>query len=117
MDHERLFSLATNISTYTELKAAGQNTAITQSIDRAQMCIVLGFGFHEQNLQILNGSTPSYGRRVLATVLGMDAENFDTMKIRLAHAFRCDRTENVQLLSRPAHNLMTGMRPTLLSAL
>jgi hypothetical protein len=52
-DHERLFGLANNIYTFTEQASGLVKSSIEAAINEAAVIVVLGFGFHQQNMRIL----------------------------------------------------------------
>jgi hypothetical protein len=118
VNHDQLFSLATNISTYTETQAgSATKAAIQHSVDTAGLFVILGFGFHEQNLQLLTGRAPSIRRHLVATAVNVDQHNFGALKTRLGHVFRCSDIDKIQLINFDAYNLLRTLKPTLISAL
>jgi hypothetical protein len=78
--------------------------------------VFLGFGFHQQNMALLQatGSHESW-RRVVGTVQGIDSENWEFMKVIIGHATKCTPLESIQLLNRPAYQLLSTMRPSLMT--
>ena len=86
-DHEQLFVASENIRTYTEQTAAHLQTDIQEAIRQSAVIVILGFGFHQQNMAILNFSTPTT-KRIYGTVLNIDRENYESLARNLAHIFR-----------------------------
>jgi hypothetical protein len=74
-----LLSLARSISTYTEQPS---QSAIQPKIERARMVAFLGFGFHQQNIDLLRARAESW-RRAYATVLQMNTYNYSTMRVAI----------------------------------
>ena len=115
-DHERLFALSENIRTYTEQNVSGSlRSGIGTALQNARLVVFLGFGFHQQNMALLQatGSHEPW-RRVIGTVQGVDSENWELMKISISHATKCQSPTLVQLLDRSAHVLLSSMRPSLM---
>jgi hypothetical protein len=115
-DHERLFALSENIRTYTEQNVSGSlRSGIGTALQNARLVAFLGFGFHQQNMALLQatGSHEPW-RRVIGTVQGVDSENWELMKISISHATKCQSPTLVQLLDRSAHVLLSSMRPSLM---
>jgi hypothetical protein len=115
-DHERLFGLAENVRTYTEQNISDSlRSNVGNALQKARLVIFLGFGFHQQNMALLQaaGSHEPF-RRVVGTVHGIDPENWEFMKLTIANATRCKGTNPVQLLDRSAHVLLSSMRPSLM---
>jgi hypothetical protein len=114
-DHEKLFALSENVRTYTEQNISQTlQSQIRNALESARLVVFLGFGFHQQNMALLQatGSHEPW-RRVVGPVQGIDSENWQFMKIAIANATRCPH-EVVQLLDRSAHVLLSSMRPSLI---
>jgi hypothetical protein len=118
MDHKKMFLLAQNVRTYTEQNLSHDLRSAIQSVmNAARLIVFLGFGFHQQNMTLLQATSGADWRRALATVLGIDPENFETMKIRIARTLCCSGPVRIQLLPRHAHQILPSMRPTLMATL
>jgi hypothetical protein len=77
--HEKLFAISNGICTYTEWNVTEQLLSdIRVAIMNATVVVFLGFGFHQQNMQILTAGG-SINRVVFATVLGIDYNNYERM--------------------------------------
>ncbi len=113
---DKLFAITENIKTLTELTStAGQD--VEQAIGRSNLAVLLGFGFHEQNLKLLGNAGEGYrtGRcEVFATVKGIHNKNHDRLGLVLEHAFSVER-KYVRLESMLAAELLSELWPTLLA--
>jgi hypothetical protein len=79
MEHQKLFSLSNNVRTYTEQNLSDMlRNEIKSAMNKARLVVFLGFGFHQQNMKILQASTSEGWRRILGTVSGIEAENYET---------------------------------------
>jgi hypothetical protein len=118
-DHEELFALSENVRTYTEQNlSVTHRSEITSAIDKSRLIVFLGFGFHQQNMAILQTRSPAVPwRRVLGTVLGIDAENYESQKVWIGNTVGCSQPTQVQLLARNAYHLLYSMKPTLMANL
>ena len=118
-DYERLFALSGNVRTFTEQNLSDDlRGEITSAINAARTVVFLGFGFHQQNVALLQGTRGAEAwPRVLATVKNVDPANFETMKLMIANTIRCSQPSQIQLLERYAHQLLPSMKPTLMAAL
>ena len=74
----------------------------------------LGFGFHQQNMSILTGDQPD-GKRIFATVLGIDKENHDNLARNLSHTFRNNGAIQPQLLDRRCYKLLQTMKLSIMA--
>lgn len=75
----------------------------------------LGFGFHQQNMDILQVSGSVPWRRVLSTVVGIDEPNWDTLRLKIAMTVGCPNPKNVQLLNLRSHEMLPKMKLTVLA--
>jgi hypothetical protein len=112
-DHERLFSISTGIYTFTEQIDQAE---IQPVMDKARMVVFLGFGFHQQNLNLLRVTGGQPWRRAYATALGMQEENKPTMKAAISSVVGCDAPDMPVLLDWRAHVLVDRLRPALMAA-
>jgi hypothetical protein len=116
-DHEQLFQFASNVRTYTEQNLAEPlKLKIHRAMEVARLVVFLGFGFHQQNMALLRVGTAADWRRALATVVSIQSENYETMKIRIGSIIGAN-PRNVQLLPRYAYDLIQFMKPTLMANL
>jgi hypothetical protein len=117
LDHEKLFELSNNVRTYTEQdRAAELEQKIRSAIDSSRIVVFLGFGFHQQNMTLLRATNGVDWRRVLATVLGIDHENYETLKLQIATTVGAPLAK-VQVLGRDSRSLLPSMKPTLMAVL
>jgi hypothetical protein len=69
-DHEKLFTLAGNVRTYTEQHLSSDlQPQVRSAVESARLVVFLGFGFHQQNMALLQTTRGESWRRLLATVL------------------------------------------------
>jgi len=108
-DHEALFRLAKNIYTFTEQATGLAKSAIEEAINQAAVIVVLGFGFHQQNMLVLQGNRPN-SRRIFATVHGIDKENHDNLARRLSRTFQSNDPILPQMLDRFCYKLPQTMK-------
>jgi hypothetical protein len=74
--HEKLFHIAGRIRTYTEQTIENDLAErLKSTISRASTVLFLGFGYHQQNMRLLEQSDRSKVRAVFATVFGIDDRN------------------------------------------
>jgi hypothetical protein len=115
-DHERLFALAQNVRTFTEQNVPQElHQGIRSAIEAARLVVFLGFGFHQQNMTLLQASGQQW-RRVLGTDLGIDLENRDTLKRYIAATVGSE-VNRVHLLDRYCQKLLISMKPSLMATL
>jgi hypothetical protein len=114
-DHDKLFTVSKNIRTYTEQAAGHIRPDIREAVDRASRIIILGFGFHQQNMSILTGGSSHANRRIIATMIGIDRENYEHMSMNIAHVFRAANMPH--LLDRTCFTLMRSMKPSILASI
>jgi hypothetical protein len=78
---EKLFELATSIRTFTEQCEVHLPKQIETVLNSAEVLIVVGFGFHLQNMELIKPLPPASGRstppnrRGFVTVKGVDEQN------------------------------------------
>lgn len=112
-DYERLVSVAGNIRSYTE-QAEVSAVNIQSELERSRMVVFLGFGFHQQNMNLLRVSRAEGWRRVFATGMGMHEDNHPIIKTAIATTVG---TNQVPLLvDWSAANLLVQLRPALMAA-
>jgi hypothetical protein len=114
-DHNRLFSISTGIRTFTEQHTLNI-TEIQQVMDRARMVVFLGFGFHEQNLKLLQVTRAEPWRRAFGTTMHMNPENKPTMQTAIQNSVGCGAEGMPLLLDWRAHVLLNQLRPALMAA-
>jgi len=117
-----LAAIAKNIRTFTEPAAtAHDHAAIKFALKQASTVVILGYGFHEQNNQILNIGHEYQGsnqKRCFATVFEVDDHNHLTIEQDLRSALGI---HDLTLQGRPvlvdmkSKDLLKSLRPTLSS--
>ena len=114
-DYSELFSLATGVKTYAE--GASGADGIAEEVGRARMTVFLGFGFHRQNMKLLQVRTTfEPWRRAFATATKMDTGNYDILKIEIATRVGC-ATQNLPIVrDDTARNLLCNLRTAIMVA-
>jgi hypothetical protein len=113
-DHDRLFQVSSNIRTFTEQAAGDVRPQIQAAIAQASVIVILGFGFHQQNMELLTSAQPG-GKRIFATVFSIDGENYESLKINIRHTFRDNGIRPPQLLDRRSYKLLQTMKLAILA--
>ena len=110
-----IFDLVDGIQTYTEQRNTQIQRLIDQVLDDARLIVILGFGFHRQNLELLGSrQLGRQSRKVYATVRGIARENHGIMRDNL---MRNIRTEEVaQFLDKSAAELLGDLRIAIMAA-
>jgi hypothetical protein len=80
--HPPVDAMAKRILTFTESKKA-QGAAAQTMISNAKRLVFLGFGFGEQNVELLRVPTSAVGA-VRATVMGLSKSNQNQVQYRIA---------------------------------
>jgi hypothetical protein len=112
---DRIWELSKSIRTFTEQKLSSDvKSEIENVIQNAQVIIILGFCFHQQNMQLLSARSQT-NKMVIATVLGISNENHERMHRLLMSTFRISTIP--QLLSTGCHQLLQMMKPSLMPAI
>lgn len=116
MDHNGLFRVSDNIRTFTEQTTGNVRPQIQIAVEQARVIVILGFGFHQQNMELLTSTRPD-GKRILATVLSVDSENYESLMINIKHTFRDNGTRRPQLLDRRCYKFLETMKLAILAPL
>jgi hypothetical protein len=108
-----LQKIADGIFTYAEQTddRGGIRQQISKSMEPAELIVIIGFGFHQQNVALLKSSSRK-GRIVLATAHGIDADNFDVFSKDLNELLG----SSVRLFDRKGFEFMRALRPTISAA-
>jgi hypothetical protein len=115
-DLGRLLTLSNSVLTYTEQNLTTEVRAeISSAINTARMIVFLGFGFHQQNMSLLQGRSAERWRRVFATILMIRDENIPIMQEFIAR-IGCTPDNPPLLLSWYAHSLLRDLEPALVAA-
>jgi len=119
LSHEELFALSNNVRTFTEQNIPGDiRTQIRESINASRIVVFLGFGFHQQNMSLLQttaAATPV--RRAFATIWRLPHENSDHLKRWVGQTVGCAALSQVQLLDQLAFRLLENTKLSLMAPL
>ena len=111
-DHQKLFALADNVRTYTEQNVTATIRSDVQSaITAARIIVFLGFGYHQTNMILLRATSAVSWRRVIATALAIDDQNFETLRLAIATTVGCSDTKNVKVLPWHSHQIFQRLKP------
>ena len=114
-DYKRLAALSQGIRTYTEGELVAALAATIQpQMERARMVVFLGFGFHQQNMTILRARSAESWRRVFATALDMNLNNYPTMRSSIANTV--GTLQEPLLFGSTARTLLVQLRPAIMAA-
>jgi hypothetical protein len=114
------FKLAGNIKTYTEQTSTDIRFEIGKTIAPAALVLILGFGFHQQNMKLLQTAPFSCERKfVMYTAVGVDRENYEMITGELLKSM-CSHTPTgsgiVRAVPKSAAQLMNELRPMIMGA-
>jgi len=114
-----LFAISKSIRTYTEQQYAGTEQKIGQALESARLVVFLGFGYHLQNMKLLNspvGKTYQM-RTVIATVKDVSEEDRVAVGEQLRIAFRGGGSFGRQLLlDSTCHSVLTKQKLSIVTA-
>jgi hypothetical protein len=111
---QALIGLANKIRTYTEQQQSGDlTTEICEAIAKSALVVIVGFGFHRQNMMLLKPSKQTgIGRPVLCTVSGIYDANHPKLRTRLMTLIGGNYLP--QLFDMKGQELISLMRPTIM---
>jgi hypothetical protein len=116
--HVDPFLLIDKIRTYTEQDALHDATKIDRALRDAELVVILGFGFHKQNLEIL--ALPNFSRtnaaEVLATVVGIHKENLGSISQQICDGLKINK-HDVGLQDMKTTELLQQLRPRIMNRL
>jgi len=113
-DHDALFALSKNVHTYTE-QALTENikNELKEALVGARLIVILGFGFHQQNMDILKVKDRVGVKQVIATTWKIDKENYENMQSDIVISLAC--THLPKLLPLKSADLMSTMKLSILN--
>jgi hypothetical protein len=95
--------ISKNIKTYTEQVDLGDNlSAIKDAVKSAMTVIFLGFGFHEQNLNLISSPGGASARRIFGTTLGESGENRTLIERRMRALLDVNARNNCGIFLPPS---------------
>jgi hypothetical protein len=92
-EQANLADISSRIRTYTEETGDPELEQIQSAIHNGRVLVVIGFGFHRQNIRIVSANHQRHGIRVFMTVYAIGDPNHPTVKREMQTAFRCDDAE------------------------
>jgi hypothetical protein len=112
MQFQQLGSIGRGILTYTEqVHDAARVQKITNALHTAELIIVIGFGFHRQNLALLKAS--GNDRPVFATAFEIGRDNYNVIENDIGEGLMSSR---VGLFDEKGYEFMKKLRPTISAA-
>jgi len=99
---------AGRIRTYTEETSNPETKTIKQVINEARIVLVLGFGFHNQNIKLLTTDRAELHIPAFMTVAGIGGHNHEAVAEKMRTAIRS--FEKPQCLAEPARSFINNLR-------
>jgi hypothetical protein len=91
-DQANLAEIAGRIRTYTEEVGGPEQAKLRTLIDSAKLFVVIGFGFHRQNIQIVSGTAPHKRAPIFMTVYAVDHDNHAAVQLEMQNALRSEQS-------------------------
>ena len=107
---------SSNILTFSEGFTSDTRAQIQAALEKARVTVFLGFGFHTQNMVLLQARSAESWRRAYATVMGMPQPNWRDLSFAIARAVGCIDASIPLLLEWRAHALLSDLRPAIMAA-
>jgi len=109
-----LCEIASRIRTYTEESESPERVQIQDAIHGARVVIVVGFGYHKQNMQIITGPGETRNKLVFMTALGIPNDlNHQPIKDEMLRAIRCFHEAHPTLVVNSGQGMFRDLRPAL----
>jgi hypothetical protein len=106
------FDALTRIRTFTESEALHDKEHLRRAMSEAKMFIFLGFGFHQQNLELLSTLETVPVRddvQALATVYQVDRANLEQLRLFLQTVLKVNR-DRIEVLDKKAGDMLRDLR-------
>ena len=103
------FRMLMGIRTYTENESLHDSSHLVIALQRAELVLFLGFGFHAQNLRLLQLPDPR-SKRVMATVKKVHQANRIDIQNALGSTLRVDANREVELYDMTAPEMLGDLR-------
>jgi hypothetical protein len=110
----KLVSISSRIRTYTEEVQSEDIANIKAAIEAAHTIVVLGFGYHKQNVEILSHTGANKPRRIFMTTYAIPEENYPELEVAIQACMRS--TLHPQNYNHAAMGFMVRLRPSLVMA-
>lgn len=102
-----LIAAASQIRTYTEQVAEKSVVRrMSAAISGAAKLVFLGFGFHQQNMDLLEAEKPNFNCKVYATAFEESNSNIDMFRWRIRRALFSDEATTSQLDYAARYNIV-----------
>ncbi|MBR1247080.1 hypothetical protein JQ609_09060 [Bradyrhizobium sp. AUGA SZCCT0169] len=103
------FNMLAGIRTYTENESLHDSGHLVTALQGAKLVLFLGFGFHAQNLRLLQLPDPR-AKRVMATVKKVHQANRIDIQSALGSTLRVDPDRDVELYDMTAPEMLGDLR-------
>jgi hypothetical protein len=112
-DHERLDEIAGRIRTYTEEVENPDIAQIQDAVAQGSLFVVIGFGFHRQNIKIMSPTNIPHRPNVkmLMTVLGIPEGNRPAIQREMQDAFRAK--EEPEIFAIDGSGMLQALRSSI----
>ena len=110
------FKRLKNIRTYTEQKPMHDKDELAKALVEAQSILLLGFGYHATNLDLIKTAPASSAASVLGTFVGVHPQNLEVITSRITGNLRINRNQ-VSLLEMEASVMLRDLRQRILIGL
>ena len=100
--------MSSNPRTYTESDALHDSAALHKALFKAKLIVFLGFGFHAQNMTLLQMTEPRT-KTIMATVKNVNVSNKIDITSSLAGALRTDHSM-IELFDMTAAEMLRELR-------
>jgi hypothetical protein len=106
------FPYADNIKTYTEQTSTDLQSEIANALGPATLVLIIGFGFHQQNMNLLQVTPANIeSKLVLCTGVGLDELNYAMLTDKLLKGMCSNASAAaVKVLPKAGAELMTALR-------
>jgi hypothetical protein len=103
------FKAISRIRTYTESDVLHDGGQLSKALMDAALVMFLGFGFHAQNLKLLELDLKAQNKRVMATVKKVHAANLGEIKYAIARNLTIEQA-HVELFDMTAPEMLRELR-------
>lgn len=110
-EEANLLAIAGRIRTFTEERNAPEMNEIKSAVADGRVFLVLGFGFHGQNIEILSVGRAQLGIPCFMTVAGINPHNHNAVALKMQNAIQAFQLP--QYLAEQARSLMDQLRTSI----
>ena len=110
------FSRLQTLGTYTDQKPMHDLAAASTALAQAKLIIILGFGYHPTNVDVIKVTTGNCGAQVIGSVLGIHGTNHSLIASHIGKNLNMS-ANGIELHSMKASELLQEFRPRILRLL